>query len=49
MIKFANNVCYLPVALASWCHKVTNLLVNTGSGNDLLRDDTKPFPAPMLI
>ena len=33
---------------AKWCHMVTHIWVNIGSGNGLLPDGTKPLPAPML-
>ena len=34
--------------VAWWRHMVTKILVNIGSGNGLLPDDTKPLPEPML-
>ena len=33
---------------ALWRHMVIEILVNTGSGNGLLPDGTKPLPEPML-
>ena len=32
----------------SWCHVVTQIWVNIGSGNGLLPDGTKPLPALQL-
>ena len=40
------SLCLL--IMAKCCHMVSAILVNTGSGNDLLADGTKPFPGPML-
>ena len=33
---------------ASWRHMALDILVNTGSGNGLLPDGTKPLPELML-
>ena len=33
---------------ALWHHMATEIWVNTGSGNGLLPDGTKPLPEPML-
>ena len=33
---------------AQWRHMALEILVNTGSGNGLLPDGTKPLPEPML-
>ena len=34
--------------LVWWCHMVTQIWVNIGSGNGLLPDNTKPLPEQML-
>ena len=34
---------------AIWRYSALDILVNTGSGNGLLPDGTKPLPEPMLI
>ena len=34
--------------VAYWCHMVTQIWVNIGSGNGLLPDGSKPLPEPML-
>ena len=46
------NTCHLAsmswLIVAQWCHMVTKIWVNIGSGNGLLPDGTKPLPEPML-
>ena len=39
--------CYQLIG-AKWRHMALEILVNTGSGNGLLPDGTKPLPVPLL-
>ena len=34
--------------VAQWCQTASKILVNTGFGNGLLFDGTKPYPEPVL-
>ena len=41
--------CSIKLIVAQWCHMVTEIWVNIGSGNGLLPDGTKPLLEPVLI
>ena len=47
-LQAVRSVVTLTHCVAKWCHMVTLIWVNIGSGNGLLPDGTKPLPEPML-
>ena len=40
------NTTRVKIIVVQWCHMVSEILVNTGSGTSLLPDNTKPLPDP---
>ena len=38
----------LQLIMAWWRHMASEILIDTGSGNDLLPDGIKPLPEPMM-
>ena len=49
LVWSANGIYFsLKLIGAQWRHMALKILVNNGSGNDLLPNGTKPLPEPML-